>query len=183
MDKKELFLEELNKVWKESDKMIDYCFKKADCIVELDDGDILTIDKPSIETHFCFGYGYCGVSTQEEINRAYTAEEKARANGDYFKRQNLRVIDEWIKELKDSNVRIYKFISYYGLTEKDHLKSVRVFNYWENVPNGAVEISENERKAILAGYEEVRARFNKRLDTYLKRYGTSKLKTWTYLID
>lgn len=183
MDKKELFLQELKKVWKDSERMVNYCFKKADCIVELDNGDILTIDKPSIETRFCFGYGYCGVSTQEEIDRAYDAETRARENGEYFKRENLRTLNAWIDELKDDSKKIYKFISYYGLEEDDHLKSVRVFDYWESVPNGAIEITENERKAILAGYEEVKARFEKRLNSYLKRYGTSKLKTWTYLVD
>lgn len=183
MDKKELFLQELKKVWKDSQKMVDYCFKKSALLVELNDGDILTIDKPTIETHFCFGYGYCGVSTQEEINRAYDAEEKARANGEYFKRENLKDLDSWISTLEDESQKIYKFVSYYGLSKDDHLKSVRVFSYWESVPEYAEEITKQERKAILDGYKEVRAKFEKRLDTYLKRYGTSKLKTWTYLVD
>ena len=34
-----------------------------------------------------------------------------------------------------------------------------------------------------ASDEEVKKAFIKRLNTYLKKYGLSKLHTWTYLVD
>ena len=42
--------------------------------------------------------------------------------------------------------------------------------------------SEDVEKIIIA-YEDVRSRFAKRLDTYLKRYGLSKVRSWSYWLD
>lgn len=36
---------------------------------------------------------------------------------------------------------------------------------------------------LIAGYEEVKTEFIKRLNSYLKRYGMSKVETWSYLMD
>lgn len=37
--------------------------------------------------------------------------------------------------------------------------------------------------ALIKGYEVVKEQFIKRLNTYLKRYGLTKLNVWTYLSD
>ena len=44
-------------------------------------------------------------------------------------------------------------------------------------------MSDNEIKQAIVILKEERAKFEKRLHTYLKRYGTSKLHTWTYWAD
>ena len=54
-----------------------------------------------------------------------------------------------------------------------------------------IETKRAEMRAILdtangeerALTKEEREKFEKRLRTYLKRYGTSKLRTWTYWLD
>ena len=58
MTLKERFAEEINAVW-ESEDMRKWCIKNASVIVELENGDITDIDKPSIQKDFCFGYGFC----------------------------------------------------------------------------------------------------------------------------
>lgn len=182
MDKKELFLQELGRRWNGNKKMIDYCAKESAYIVELDDGDIMSIPKPRIETSFCFGYGYCGVTTSEEMKSASASAQNARTNADYFKRENLKDIDEWLEALRGDDV-IYKLVNYYGVPADFKLKQVYVLSRWRGMPENAEVLSAREREAIIAGYEEVRAKFVKRLDTYLKRYGTSKVHSWTYLVD
>ena len=182
MDKKEVFLQELSKVWHGDAKMIDYCFKESAYIVELDNGDILSIKKPRIETSFCFGYGYCGVSTQEDSNGATRCAEIARTQSDYFLKENLAGLNEMIDLLK-SDKRAFKYVSYIGLTPEDKLKSIQFYDYWQAPHKTAIELTPAERSALIAGYEEVKKAFTKRLNAYLKRYGTSKLKVWTYLRD
>ena len=183
MDKKELFLQEVTRKWGEGSSMIDYCVKKSAYVVELEDGDILSIDKPTIETRFCFGYGYCGISTESDRKSASASAQNARTNADYFKEENLKGIDEWLNLLKDDSARLFKLVNYYGVPEDFKLKEIRHYNLWDSVPNNAKMLTPNERQAIIKGYEEVRAKFEKRLNTYLKRYGTSKIHSWTYLVD
>ena len=43
--------------------------------------------------------------------------------------------------------------------------------------------TETERSLYLAELARVRKAFRKRLDAYLKRYGTKKLHTWSYWAD
>lgn len=62
---REEYRAELAKVWKHSTKMIDFCEKEADEIVKIN-GYLVPMEKPRIETSFCFGYGFCGMSTEEE---------------------------------------------------------------------------------------------------------------------
>lgn len=185
MDKKTLLAEyekNIRKVWS-SEKMVDYCLKKVGTLVELDGGDIAEIEKPHIETSFCFGYGYCGVSTEEDRNRASRCANVARTQIEYFIEENLKPLKSWLETLKDQSERIYKFPKYMGLDENDALKEFSVIPYYRQPSDNMKEISENERKALISGYEEVIKAFTKRLNTYAKKYGTSKLKVWTYLSD
>ena len=43
-----------NEVWPKSPDMIKYADKKAAWIVEINNGDIVEIEKPSIDKDFCF---------------------------------------------------------------------------------------------------------------------------------
>ena len=47
----------------------------------------------------------------------------------------------------------------------------------------AWELSESDVQALTKAFEEARERFIKRLKSYWKRYGNTKLKTWTYSIN
>lgn len=177
---REIYGQEIAKVWGDGTKMYHYCMKKADVLVPLDNGEIYEIEKPTIETSFCFGHGYCGITSPEDEQRAYACERIARTNEDYFLEENLRDINAWIEALQDK--KVYKYGRYYGKTE-GKLRNITVLSYWQTPSEGMEEISDSERQALIAGYEEEKKRFTKRLKTYLKRYGLSKLKTWTYLVD
>ena len=170
-------------VWPKSPKMVDYCVKKAAYIVELDNGDFMEIDKPSIETDFCFGYGMYGVSTDEDYKGAESMRNYAKTNENYFLQENLKGIDGMIKQLEGDDLTAYKRLHYYGQKEGSKLKSINFCRYWESPENGWERLTDAEKKAIVEGCKIVRAQFEKRLHTYLKKYGTSKLHTWTYLVD
>ena len=45
------------------------------------------------------------------------------------------------------------------------------------------EATKEDLLLIIEVYKQQIENFKKRLNTYLKRYGLSKLRTWTYLVD
>lgn len=187
---KEIYKQEATEYW-QNQKMIDYCMKKAAYIVELEDGNYTIIDRPEIETHFCFGYGYCGMSTEDDWKGAAAMAEKARNDQDYFISENLKGLEESIKSLQDESLEIYKFVGYNGQRAETRRRSFRIVEMWHNpeydpwawtMPE-VKKMTDQERQALIAGYEEVKKAFIKRLNTYLKRYGLSKVKSWSYLSD
>ncbi len=181
---KALYKDIIKRCWN-SPRMVEHCIKNAQYIVELEGGDIAEIEKPTIETSFCFGFGYCGVSTQEDEQRASDMMHHAQTDQEYFINENLEQLNRRIKNLKDSRLKAYKHVQYCGDCDT-RLKAVSLYDYFETPPSNLKdchELTDNERQAMIEGYEIVKKQFTKRLETYLKRYGLSKLHTWTYLSD
>ncbi len=174
------YMEIIKEVWS-SPKMVEYEEKNIGTIVELDNDDLYVIEKPTIETSFCFGYGMYGRSDEESEKAAFSMEHKANTDSSYFINENLKPLNRWIDDLQNGRWVWRKRIKYSGQTNT-HLVSIEAHNIWDDRPEFK-QLSENEIKNIIAGYEEVKAQFTKRLNTYLKRYGLSKLNTWTYLRD
>lgn len=172
-----------------TDKMVNYCMNKIANIIELSNNTIIIIDKPTIKKSFCFGYGFCGISTEEEENNAYKMSQVAKTNHDYFMQENLKHINEKIEEIKNS-YKVYIFNQYYRQSKNNILRTYNCIKYvteeedllsnnYENVE----EISETDKLKIIEGLEQVKKDFIKRLETYLKKYGLSKIRSWTYLSD
>lgn len=194
---KEIYKKDMEGYWirrngEVDNKMVNYLIKKVAYIVELENNSYYVIDKPDIEKDFCFGYGYCGISTEEDSDRAHKAANYAATHEDYFLRKNLEGLDNMIKDLQDDNLEAYKFLNYCSQQSGSKLKSFRITRlgnnpeyapgYWSNLRDLEM-LTKEERQELVKGYEEVRKAFVKRLNTYLKRYGLSKVRTWTYLSD
>lgn len=179
-------------VWEGSPRMQEFARKECAYVVKLESGDIFDIDKPRIKKDFCFGHGMYGWSTNEQEERANNAAENARTNVDYFLERNLRGLNSTIDDLRDETKKAYSYIHYTGQPETSKLKTFSVCslafspewepNRWSNL-KALQELTMAEREEIAKGYEEVRKKFMKRLETYLKKYGLSKLNVWTYLVD
>ena len=54
---------------------------------------------------------------------------------------------------------------------------------YESERLGCEELSGADVRGLIEMAENEKAKFEKRLKTYLKRYGTGKLNIWTYLRD
>lgn len=181
-----------NEVWHGDKHMTDYVRKNCDEVIELEDGDLVEIEKPRIETRFCFGYGLYGVSTDEDMREAEKMRRYAQESEDYFLKENLKGIEGMLKDLRDKDVYFYKYVRFTGCNDDSKIKGISRCTFChtpENEPwrysnmRSLKELTETERQNIINGYENVKARFEKRLRTYLRRYGTKKLTTWTYLVD
>lgn len=190
-----MYKKELRKAW-EDEKMQNFCLKQAAYIIEYNNG-LFEIDKPSIKKDFCFGYGMYAQATEKEIEAAEAMSEHARTSEQYFIDENLRDINHRIKQLENiaNDMRlnwaegshpIYMVETnerYYGQTEDCKLKSFSIINTFDRAGSGTLCENVELVEMLIDGYEKVKEDFTKRLKTYLKKYGTSKINSWTYLVD
>ena len=147
-------------------------------LVKLSDGTLFEIEKPSIETSFCFGErGY-------DYDEAVHAACEARTNEDLFRIRNLRDINRKIAALANGPELGDKMWVNIAHGVADYVNNGRE---WDMERSSAFckthELTKEDRDAIRAGYEIVKEAFEKRINAYLKRYGLSKVHSWTYWVD
>lgn len=159
------WLEEYASTQKDADYYRKYCVGA----VKLNDGYYL-MSKPSIETKFCFhdeGPNY-------EFYKELMADDKKMK--EYFIDKNLRNIDIRIDQLQSMRPMIITS------SWSDNRKSYEEENYrYER--EGDVRMTEEQRSELVKALQWKRAQFEKRLQSYLKRYGLTKIHTWTYWKD
>ena len=195
---------EYAKAWN-SQRMIDYCVNKVAAYAELPGGELITVDKQSIETRFCFGEsGY-------DAEDARKMAAHARTSCDYFKEENMKEYRDMIKALEEAKTMEGRQVAtlpkrghYNGQTADCRLRfvewkrlsevlddlggsafladlpgqTVKAGEYWEYKILTADEIN-----IILNAWKQAAAAHEKKVDAYLKRYGTSKVHAWTYWRD
>lgn len=193
---------EFAKAW-ESDKMVDYCTDKVAAVAVLPSGEIVTVDKQHIETRFCFGEdGYDYDEAAAGVRTAYTSES-------YFKSENMKAFRDALSDINEAKNpeagRWFLIIGgahYRGQSEDCRLRWIgykRVSEVLEDL-GGSARLSElpgkriepkdgnpayriatpEEIDAIEAAYKAAASAHEKKVDSYLKRYGLSKVHAWTY---
>lgn len=182
MELKEKYCEALRDAWKNEQKMVDYCLKHAAVIKEYD-GKILIVSKKSIETSFCFGYGWSGVSNGEEQEAAYNMAEYARKSKEHFIEENIKEINDEINYLKDNADQIYYNKKYWTQSNDNPLIHLNYVKFDHYLDDGDVKAPQEMIDLYIKMLEESKAKFIKRLNTYLKRFGLSKVRAWSYLVD
>lgn len=154
-----------------------------DSLTELTTGEIVEIEKPKIKTTFCFGYGFCGRSSNEEQAEASKMVMTARKSEKFFISENLKQIDVQIKEAEDETRNGYLFGTGIldGFYTIGFMPEYKHSMYYGNKPHKV--ISADDRAGYIVALKKCKERFEKRLQTYLKRYGLSKIESWSYLCD
>ena len=155
----------------------EYYKKYAVGAIKMHDGYYL-IEKPSIDNRFCFhdeGENY-------EFYK-HLMEDREKRLAAYFKGENLATFDNKIERITkgeeyNRDKRVWWNPSYSG-------KRIELCFYssWGSPDGTWKECTDEEKALILKGLKFGRSLFEKRLDAYLKRYGTSKIHTWTYWAD
>lgn len=172
--------------WGNQDSMFDYIIKKSELIVPICNGEhIIIIEKPKIEKNFWLGYSDCGQGMTWED--ASDARKNINNNKEkYFIQNNLQNVNSSIDELKkalEGNMKVYYSIHY---TRKSHMSKVcnyDVLNLCNTPINDAEQMNNEDIKLLIDGFEIVKTKFEKRLLTYLKKFGTKKITTQTYWCD
>ena len=196
---KELLYSEYSKVWSD-ERMRNYCTNKVATMAILPDGSIITVEKQGIEKNFCFG------ESGHDYDDAAAAAHHAMTSEDYLFRQNMEGFNRTIKALEESKenglwLHIMD-ISYTGQAAGCRIRSIQYAKasevleevgpsflnelYGQRVKIRGCEghlATLEEIEAILTAYKEAAADHEKKVRSYIKRYGTSKVNAWTYWRD
>ena len=165
-------------IWKGSKSMIAYaCHKISDCY-ETEKGFLIEFETPTIKKDFCFGYDDWYTKQEDADDMA----EHARTNERYFIEKNLEEINSLIKSLEESE-KVYARKSYNDAVNLRSLVFEKYLRTYENERKDCEELSGADVAGLIEMAKNERRKFEKRLGTYLKRYGTSKLNIWTYYRD
>ena len=159
--------------------------------METEDGWLIEIERKNIKTHFCFGHGFCGVSSEDEEDRASDMAHHARTQADYFIEENLKEYNERIKNLKEHDAYVSLIGKYYSQKPGCKLQHYSCdfglgYGVWnENLKDTTKwkKLSDNDKNELINAFERAKESLLKRLNTYLKKYGLSKIDVWTYLRD
>lgn len=152
------------------DRWADYVRKNNVGAVKIRDRYIL-LEKPGIETRFCFH----DEGPQYEFYCDLMKDNKKKLQG-YFLSENREVFERHIDFINEHG--------YIYLDIQNDKKRAFISCHDDVWGCGRLERTTAEETAlILEGLKFAAAKFEKRLQAYLKRYGVSKLHTWTYWAD
>lgn len=153
--------------------MVDYFRKDIFEVVELDDDSLYAIHKSPMETAFCFSYDEV-MDCHSGTNTYQDACDMASGVGyDYFLDENTTDIKRKIDMFKGDQP-VYVDIQYWRGPSNVVCFSVEKDN------NTIREATDSEKKKVVDALERQLANKTKRCATYWKKYGKSKLHTWTY---
>lgn len=204
---KEEIRAEYSKAWN-SQKMVDFCTNKVAAVAVLPSGEWITVDKHAIETRFCFGEsGYDADEARDMAHVARTSEDYFKRENMAHFREWLKDLDE-VKDIVHGGSRYALTIHGTRYTgQKDDCRLARIeltkltevlddlggSAYTQELPGQTITGRHNghiyrvatpeEIDIIRAAYEEAAKAHEKKVDAYLKRYGTSKVHSWTYWRD
>lgn len=196
-------------VWPGSERMTDFCTNKVAALAELPDGDMIPVEKQKIETDFCFGEsGYDADDAARAAANARTNEGYfRRENMRHFNKWIDDLAEQ--EEIHGVDPRLPRFVMliaekpYYGQPDASKLKGLTFCRdgdvldalggsaFVRDMPGQRVTVrgqnyripTRGELAAIRAAYEQAREEHGKKVDRYLKRYGLSKVNSWTYWRD
>lgn len=197
----------LERVWHGDEKMIRYGLGKVAEITELSNGLFFTIEKERIETDFCFGYSDSPYNT-EDYDRANNMAHHARTNEDYFFNENMKKYREAL-EILNTGERHYvrymptlhpcyteydenrRYCALRFLTVGDVLEALGGSGDLEAIKGTTINsrgydyyvCTDEDLDRIRAAYDRVLNSHEKKVRAYLKRYGLSKVNSWSYWRD
>lgn len=149
--------------------------------LKVDEKHFITFDKQDIEKSFCFGWSCQGGTTYEEATDMCHNFSEAD-----FKVGNLKRFDnKYIHRLKAIEEKQIKLKREY-VTSKESGAETMYITTDRDVSGDmtlSVEDSTRLREAYKQKVQDLRNEFEKRLDVYLKKYGLSKIRRWTYCAD
>lgn len=153
----------------------DYMRKEHISVMMTEDGLLIPFDKLRIETSFCTGYGY-----GNDYDEAHKIAEIKRTSQDYFKSSNLEGVEREIKSAKEAD-KLYLLTQYYFGGVISYVLTDRYFMEYPFDRKKIIrEMTPAEKKEYIKHLEFQKENLSKRVDTYLKKYGMSKVRSWTY---
>jgi hypothetical protein len=142
----------------------------------------IVIMKEKLETEFCFGYSCIGQGGDYES--ASNSRNVAKSDEDYFREENMQKAYGLLDGLSRGKLAVFRMRGgMYGIREyeQDEEEVREMYNGKLDIFLYQMEDSFVEEVAgMIQAFAEKQSN---RIDAYLKRYGLSKIKTWTYCSD
>lgn len=175
--KQEFINEVVSKVFKNSIEMRKYFKKEISNVLKTNQGFLIGFYKPRIEKRFCFSYN-------EHVKGDFErAQNMCNIEKNYFIENNLKEIESNFKK----NIESKKLFMFNNYKESNIVVNIVNEEYVKKFPRGVekgttpyIELSNLDKEKYLNMQKEEIDKFKKRLNTYLKKYGVSKVKSWTY---
>lgn len=153
-----------------------------DLLKDVEDGvetskGMVGFGKKPLKKVFCISYKSGQGTEQDQANKEY---KRAISDPSYFIEQNLKDYDELIEDLK--NHKIY-WSSFWA--ERPSIAQIRIIK--ENTFNGYLEynqkfkfgkFSEDDIEKLIEVIEKLRTKREKCCNTYLNKYGLSKINAF-----
>jgi hypothetical protein len=193
-----IYKDALVKLWGEDDSTMKWCVKNVYWYVELPNGMFIPISKQNIETRFCFGYS--DWYPQFGYDDACKEADNARKSEAHFIHENMKhyedILDHLIGDTRFTNVP-YLRVKYWRLPDDSNIRelcwSSQCYDgdvYWykqgqivENEGHKDYVPTNEELNLIIDGVKIAMQMHRKRINTYLKKYGLTKVHAWTYWMD
>jgi hypothetical protein len=106
---------------------------------------------------------------------------------EWFKDENLKNFDKTygLEEMSNHEYSDLCLVRPYISQDDENLlrRVTTVVDGWGRREKNYDTLTEADIERYKVALAAVREKFSKQLDTYLKKYGTKKLKTWRYWVD
>lgn len=161
------------------DERADWYMKGILKVIKLSDGKLIAFEKPKIEKSFCFGYSDRGQGyTYDEANKLV---EEYRKDPMRFVNNNLHRAYGFIEKIEEGLKEGYDIYTY---PEYNDINIWRVrHDIYFSYENGCEKMKAEDIEAYLSAAKEMRKKFKKKLEAYIRRYGTKSLKIWSFWAD
>ena len=173
--------EELSLIWGKDSKMYKFCKNEISNIFMFDDDTFITFPKRRINTRFCFGYHDSSENT-DSYDNANKLANIARTKQDYFIEKNLEEINKEIQDYKENDVYIIGEKYTGGKKEVYLLTEKNLFYHFDKKENYK-KVTEKEKEEIIKILEIEKEKHIKKINAYLKRFGLSKVVSWSFWAD
>lgn len=154
--------------------LLSWSIKSIGAVVELSNNLLYVISKPDIKTRFLFGYGKNGVADEQSLKTANDSADAIKTKENFIK-ANLDEFDNATRSLT-----VNQDVYYYRRGHSGKEPS-RIIGIVEGKGECTGVVPKEDIASIRIELAKVRKDFEKRLETYWKKYGSSKLKIETYL--
>ena len=139
------------------------------------------VNKRKLEKSFCFGYD--GID-QESYDRAQNMVQEATTNQEYFINENLKWYDELLEQLESGDGYFtslscdYPNAPFIDIIPAHSAYILEANSNRVNVRHGL--LPKEDIKKLIEFVKKLRAKQEKRCNTYIKKYGLKKIHAWSY---
>ena len=168
---------EYEKVWTTekgtSEQMVDYCMKKIALCLKTEDGYFYILEKKKLNTEFFISEG-----SNRSIDEALTICKEIKTKEDFFIEDNLRNINRLINTIKNNKNNLF-FAEMY---KNSKIVAITTTKY-DILNKENRKLTPDEEIEVLKICEKYKELQTKKINSYLKRFGLSKIKANTYWCD